>query len=549
MRSLFLIAGIAAACASALAASTLAGPAAPRELALAGRLVAIAPATPGLPAAVTAEGAVVVREMEGCVLAVADANAFVRLARAGLRPEPLADLPSDRTFYALALSPESADFVEAHGRVLRRDAGEAVVEATPEEAEALAAGGVDLARVFLRPIRPPSPASPVRRHERDWGIRRAVDAVDPARIEAGAQRLQDFRTRYAAHDSCGAAAQWIAGELAACGVDSVSLHEWSGLWHENVVGVMRGRACPESVVVIGGHYDSITGFTEVCPGADDNASGVACMLECARVLGERRYRRSIAFVAFCAEELGLLGSEAYAHDAALRAEPIVAMINLDMVGYLAPGDVPDLTVFTNTASGWLVAALLEARNAYVGSVSFAPGSGGLPGGGTSDHASFWAQGYSAIFFFEDVPDYSPYIHTALDTVGRSFNSVVRARNAAQLVTALAAVLAVPDHGEIAAANGAHEVEHGPSLSAHPTRDGSVLTVRCDSPTIARLSLVDVTGRRVVALLRDERIEGTRSLSWDGRGGDGRAAADGIYFARLDAGDVVRTEKVLLRRGR
>lgn len=94
----------------------------------------------------------------------------------------------------------------------------------------------------------------------------------------------------------------------------------------NVVGTKRGTSRPDEIIVVGGHYDSVPRG----PGANDNASGVAATLEAARVLAGISTSRTVQFVLFAAEELGLYGSAAFASE---RRQGVVAMVNLDMVGW------------------------------------------------------------------------------------------------------------------------------------------------------------------------------------------------------------------------
>ncbi len=94
----------------------------------------------------------------------------------------------------------------------------------------------------------------------------------------------------------------------------------------NVVATKRGTTRPNEIIVIGGHFDSVPRS----PGANDNASGVATLMEAARVLASVPTARTIQFVPFSGEELGLFGSAAFAND---RRQGVVAMINLDMVGW------------------------------------------------------------------------------------------------------------------------------------------------------------------------------------------------------------------------
>ncbi len=98
----------------------------------------------------------------------------------------------------------------------------------------------------------------------------------------------------------------------------------------NVVGVVKGRRRQHRVVLIDGHYDSHSASSSA-PGADDNASGTSCVLECARVLARQQFDCTLQFAAFSAEELGLVGSNAYAAHFGATGDTLVAMINVDMI--------------------------------------------------------------------------------------------------------------------------------------------------------------------------------------------------------------------------
>ncbi|MFH1679238.1 MAG: M20/M25/M40 family metallo-hydrolase, partial [Candidatus Eisenbacteria bacterium] len=256
------------------------------------------------------------------------------------------------------------------------------------------------------------------------------------------QRFQDFKTRYCTTDSCQAAANWIKAKFESFGIDSVHFHTIGGSYKPNVVATIPGKGDPSKVVIIGGHEDSISPsqYTNA-PGADDNASGTACAIEAARVLCGYDFNYTITFIAFGAEEVGLYGSEAYAGDAAARGDDIVAAVAVDMIGYLAGGDAMDLDIIDNSGSVWIRDAAFQAAADYVPGFSCVDGS--LPGGASSDHASFWAAGYNAILFFEDTGDYSPYIHTTSDIVGLSYNSPALARNSVKTAVGLVATLAEP----------------------------------------------------------------------------------------------------------
>ncbi len=186
---------------------------------------------------------------------------------------------------------------------------------------------------------------------------------------------------------------------------SINPHAPSGTGR-NVVALLRGddpnrRA---DVVIIGAHYDHLGRgpFGSLEPdanaihnGADDNASGVAALLETADLLVHGQPpARSILFIAFTGEEFGLLGSAQYARAPTMPLERTVAMLNLDMVGRLGTG--PLIVYGVDTAAEWerLVndtAAELGVEVAFNGS-----------GYGPSDHTSFYSQDIPVLHFFTNV---------------------------------------------------------------------------------------------------------------------------------------------------
>ena len=161
----------------------------------------------------------------------------------------------------------------------------------------------------------------------------------------------------------------------------------------NVVATKRGTTRPEEIVVVGGHYDSVPGS----PGANDNASGTAATLEAARVLSGVSTARTVQFVLFAAEELGLFGSAAFASE---RRQGVVAMVNSDMVGWgerLMVGNStgPDTAIITTAAQ---VAQRLGIQVTRTRASS-------------SDHTSFERAGVPAVFIHRGV---DPHYHRPTD---------------------------------------------------------------------------------------------------------------------------------------
>jgi leucyl aminopeptidase len=178
-----------------------------------------------------------------------------------------------------------------------------------------------------------------------------------------------------------AAQEYVASTLSGLELDEVFLHDFDS-GSDNVVGVLRGADRPDRLHVLGAHYDSISkaGATAPAPGADDNASGTAALLEAARVLSStgRRPAETIVFVAFSGEEVGRRGSSAYVDALAEAGETVADMVCLDVIGYRKPGTRQDLSVSSSRftpAINDLVAVLGEVAAAYLPSWAFEGGAG------------------------------------------------------------------------------------------------------------------------------------------------------------------------------
>ncbi len=399
---------------------------------------------PQTAAALLAEDLMVVRDLGSILLVVASPERLAALDAADLEWRILDTSLEGKTYYTAGV-PAGADLaaIAPGTRVLWSAGTDAVMVATSEQVDQISGASIEVARVFMRPIRVPAaarPLPPAMALDPDPAIQQMVDQVSIAGVTAMVQRMQNFVTRHSATDSADAAARWVHDQFVSFGIDSVYYQHWSSTYSDNVVASIPGTRFPERVVVIGGHYDSTTGSsTAPAPGADDDASGTACVLECARILSQYPHDYTITFVAFAGEEQGLLGSEAYASQARTNGDDILGMVQVDMIGYLQAGDLLDLDIISNSGSAWIRDLVVEVGGFYVPGFSIVPGS--LPGGASSDHASFWAAGYDAVLFFEDSGAYSPYIHTTNDVIGVSYNSEALAERSVKTAVGLLATMA------------------------------------------------------------------------------------------------------------
>ncbi len=228
------------------------------------------------------------------------------------------------------------------------------------------------------------------------------------------------------------AERWIIDQLKASGIatrrDEVDIN---GPKVANVEASFPGVDHPDEIIVIGAHYDTV--FRS--PGANDNASGVAMLLATARRLGDTPTGRTVRVVFFVNEEYPFsggiqMGSRLYAERCRARGDNIVAMIGVDSVGYYtsAPGsqNYPAFIGALFPSKGNFIAFGSNSDNQQLLDHVFAifqeqcrfPAIGvstDLKAASRSDHASFWWQGYPAIFMSDTSEYRDPNYHRPTDT--------------------------------------------------------------------------------------------------------------------------------------
>jgi len=169
------------------------------------------------------------------------------------------------------------------------------------------------------------------------------------------EKLSSFN-RYAEGDGIKEAREWIVGTLKEINGLQVTTQEFTKGGHTfgNIIGTLSGTEQSENKIIIGGHYDSISEFPQIAaPGAVDNATGTAAVIEIAHVLVKRRPRVTVCFVLFDAEELGhYYGSKVHV-ESLTSTSHIKMMLNLDMIGWTNPKsnymEIETINQFSNLA--------------------------------------------------------------------------------------------------------------------------------------------------------------------------------------------------------
>jgi hypothetical protein len=378
---------------------------------------------PSLPTTVLTRLHIDVRqELATCLLVLADRDEIRLLRRSGVRFTVLDRNAARREFLVVETgSPGDLASLRAAGHAIPVEPRTAVFwTEMGSAAESVPAG---LPRKAFPPrsvpyvrTRPVVDQAPSARLALDPFIESIVSLVSSSDLAARVQTLQDFQTRYASTTNCEAAGEALFSSFTALGLDDVRFHPFtfSGSYtSRNVVAEKTGERYPNDVYIICSHYDSTSpSRLTLAPGADDNASGTAAVLEAARVLAPYPLDFTVRFIAFSAEEWGLYGSRAYASAARSAGERILGVVNLDMIAY-ADASPEDLQIIVNPNSSWLGDLFLAAGSRY-----------GVVGGTRtvdpsivySDHSPFWDNGYPALLAIEDYPLTNPYYHRTTDTL-------------------------------------------------------------------------------------------------------------------------------------
>lgn len=264
-----------------------------------------------------------------------------------------------------------------------------------------------------------------------------LNQIDENQIIGDVEHLTSYVNRRADATHIYNVKDWLVSEYENMNVDSVFMHDFEVIpfWSTtprpfttapNVLALKRGKKYPNEYIICGAHYDSFVNAegdydpdTLISPGADDNASGVAGILTTARILSNYEFERSIIFASWNAEEFGLCGSHAFAKDCRRDSLDVVAYFNLDMTGYLNPGDNMVIHLLYTTCDSLLGNFVTEVSQTYLPGINI--WQAWLTSGDT-DYSSFNRNGYQAISPSENVHAMSPYIHSVDDIIGLSVNN-------------------------------------------------------------------------------------------------------------------------------
>lgn len=259
----------------------------------------------------------------------------------------------------------------------------------------------------------------------------SVPAVNRQDLLTHLMRLEGARHPYTSRAHLEAAQAYIVSQWHAWGL-SVTVDEFPYLGERFANLIARPpHAPPGPRLIIGAHVDTVPDS----PGADDNASGIAALLELSRLVMSSSWNLPIEFVAFTLEELGLVGSAHYAAQLRRARIPLAGMLSLEMIGftetaglqhyppwlrYRFPATGTYLGVGANRRSQAFLTRVAQALRTIDGlpvETLVVPGKGGVfPQIRLSDHAPFWDRGYPALLITDTAFFRNPHYHQPSDTV-------------------------------------------------------------------------------------------------------------------------------------
>jgi len=354
--------------------------------------------------------------------------------------------------------------------------------------------------------------------------------------------LRSVSTRFYSSADKDLVADYLAAKLTGYGYTVTFENFMSGSTPcRNIVATKLGTVTPTEYVVVGGHYDSISPDpTNTAPGAEDNGSGIAAIMEMARISAARDFERSVQFVLFDSEEQGLYGSAHFVANATAASRNIVGAVILDMVSYYNTSYA--VRIEGQTPWEWLMAIMETKVNL---NTNIASQKDYLSWG--SDHVPFQQAGIPAFLAIDYDYDSYPGYHQTNDVWGQIAGT---AQLGTQITTACAATLAEvailqPDPSAVGdlPAYGAIDLVAFPN----PFNPQVEIAFNLDQEQTGILRVYDVSGKLVTNLVGGPFAAGLNRVRWNGTDAAGRAVSSGTYICQLQAGDATTSVAVELVR--
>lgn len=385
-------------------------------------------------------------------------------------------------------------------------------------------------------------------------INTLLNEINSDSLKKTVMDMQAFSTRFCLQNNK-QVAQYIIGRLQQYGITNAAIdsfhvqgESWIAgkydCWMYNVKGQLTGNISPDSIIILGAHFDAISYDTNkvlytTTGGSDDNASGIAVMIEMARIFQKYNLkpRYSIAFMGYDGEELGLFGST---HDAYMRwaySEKIVYMQNNDMVGN-QPEDTTQI-VFLN----WYDNALNLVKNAdaitknYTSLTPYIPDSANNKHYKYSDSYSYYLKGFKTVYFSEY--KFSPYYHSLNDLYTycnfEYMKEITKLNMAFLYHHSIEKVY--PENIDDCTIN-LTQIQ----LFPNPANNQTCLQFNISEPTELTITLCNIMGKEILCLPSKTYTIGNHEININCQ-----SITSGMYFCTLQSNENSKTVKLIIKK--
>jgi len=297
---------------------------------------------------------------------------------------------------------------------------------------------------------------------------------------------------------------------------------------KNLFAIKTGYKYPNRRYMLGAHYDNLP-TTNIAPGADDNASGSATVLEAGRVFANYNFPYTIVFALWDEEEPGLIGSNAYVPTIGSNNDTLLGYVNVDMLGWDGNNDsIADINVRPVANSISLSNRAQWCNTVYNIQLGLHIVN---PGNGATDHAPFWNNNYTAIGIDEEYDnDFNPFWHTPADSLGQFNLSFYK--KCSKLAYATIADCAIDTLNVV----GINEIIVDSETQVYPNPFNSIINIKTYESNIIvnKIEVTDCVGNIVLARETDDNSINIELSD----------LRSGIYFLSIFSSGLTITKKIV-----
>jgi hypothetical protein len=375
-------------------------------------------------------------------------------------------------------------------------------------------------------------------------INSCLNEINPDSIVNTIQSLQNFSTRFMLEPNRKDIAVFLKEKFISMGYINTILDSFLTItdfnyapfylvdttWQYNVIATLDGSEYPDSVCIVGGHYDSFSDSILVGKGsgADDDASGIAAIIEIARIFKKVNYypRLSIKFIAFAAEELTLFsdvsGSSYYANKAYANNEKIKFYANNDMISNQSSANPWKCRFHCFTGMSWMKNFAISMCQNYTSISPVISGDNAL-----GDSHSFWQNGFQTVYFEEY--EFSSNYHTVLDivdSINKDYCAEVAKISMALLINGSQTYSGIDENNNIS-------IQLDVKIYPNPAKDWISITIK--KSTILKNTFVSIYNIQGQILLQQQIQKEKTEL-------DVSTISKGLYFIKLSIGEGIVAKK-------